>query len=173
MIDLRKGLLVLVLGVIAIFFQGTVLREVMPAGIVPNLLLLIVVFLGFFEATIGGATLAFLLGVELDFASGLLVGPWAGAFVVSFGLLASLSQRLFVESVTAAMVAALACSLVANFVYFVLVFEFHPSVTEVASFSLVEAFINAVLAPPALALLRGLLGPRSRGSAGRLRSARV
>jgi len=53
------------------------------------------------------------------------------------------------------------------------VYEFHPSVTEVASFSFIEAILNALLAPPVFGLLRSLLAPRGRGSTGRLRSVHV
>ena len=66
MLDNRRSVLVLILGLIAIFIQGTVLREVGPSWVVPNLLVILVVFLGFFEASFRGATLAFLLGLELD-----------------------------------------------------------------------------------------------------------
>ena len=174
MLDNRRSVLVLILGLIAIFIQGTVLREVGPSWVVPNLLVILVVFLGFFEASFRGATLAFLLGLELDFANGLLVGPWAGAFVVSFGILASLSQRLFVESSLAVMIAALVSSIVSNLVYFTLVYEFHPAVTVMVPFSLLEALLNGFLAPFLFVFLRTLLAPRPRtGSAGRLRSTAV
>jgi rod shape-determining protein MreD len=173
MIDTRRFLLFLALGFVAIFVQGTLFREIAPHAVVPNFLLLMIVFLGFFEATIRGATLVFLLGVELDFASGLLVGPWAGAFIVSFGILASLSQRIFIESPLASVLAVFAGSIVSNFVYFVLVYEFHPSVTEVAPFSLLESALNALCAPFVFALLRGVVSNSSRGGAGRGWTARV
>ena len=175
MLDTRRSLLVLVLGLIAIFIQGTVLRAISPAWVVPNLLVIIVVFLGFYEASVRGATLAFILGLELDFANGLLVGPWAGAFVVSFGILASLSQRIFVESPLAAIIAVFACSIVSAIVYFTLVYEFHPAVTVIVPFSVAEAALNAVLAPFIFGVLRMALLPRTRsgGSAGRLRSLAV
>ena len=174
MLDTRRSLLMLILGLIAIYIQGTVLREIGPSWVVPNLLIIMVVFLGFFEASIRGATLAFLLGLELDFANGLLVGPWAGAFVVSFGILASLSQRIFVESPVAAMFAAFGSSIVSSLVYLTLVYEFHPAVTAMVPFSLLEAVINAVLAPFVFGFLKVIFATRSRGGmAGRLRSAAV
>lgn len=173
MLDTRRFLLFLAIGFVAIFIQGTVIREFAPNAVVPNFLLGMVVFLGFFEATVRGASLAFLLGLQLDFASGVLVGPWAGAFIVSFGILASLSQRIFVESPLASVVAVFASSLVSNIVYFVLVYEFHPSVTEVAPFSLVEACLNAVCAPLVFAVLRGVSAGGGRGAVGRARGARV
>ncbi|MFM1847618.1 MAG: hypothetical protein RL417_1092 [Pseudomonadota bacterium] len=174
MLDTRRSVLVLILGLIAIFIQGTVLREIAPAFVVPNILLIVVVFLGFFEASLRGATLTFLLGLELDFANGLLVGPWAGAFIVSFGILASLSQRIFVESPLAAVVAAFGSSLVSSLVYFTLVYEFHPRVTVMVPFSILEAGMNAALAPIVFVFLRTVLFPRSRGGvSGRLRATSV
>jgi len=175
MLDTRRSLLVVIVGLIAIFVQGTVLRAIGPDWVVPNLLIIIVVFLGFYEASVRGATLAFLLGLELDFANGLLVGPWAGAFVVSFGILASLSQRIFVESPLAAVTAAFGCSIISDVVYFTLVYEFHPAVTVIVPFSVAEAALNAVLAPAIFGVLRMALIPRSRGGggAGRLRSLAV
>ena len=171
MLDTRRSLLVIILGLIAIFVQGTVLRAIGPAWVVPNLLVIIVVFLGFYESSVRGATLAFLLGLELDFANGLLVGPWAGAFVVSFGILASLSQRIFVESPLAAVIATFACSIVSAVVYFTLVYEFHPAVTIIVPFSVAEATLNALLAPVVFGVLRTVLLRQARGgSSGRLRS---
>lgn len=175
MLNARRSLLVVILGLIAIFMQGTVFRVIGSDWVVPNLLIIIVVFLGFYEASVRGATLAFLLGLELDFANGLLVGPWAGAFVVSFGILAGLSQRIFVESPLAAVIAVFGCSIVGHIVYFTLVYEFHPAVTIVVPFSVAEAVLNAVLAPFVFGILRAVLLPRTRGggSPGRLRAMAV
>lgn len=174
MSEIRRPLLVLLFGLIFVLLQG-MFRHLVGEGVpVPNLVLLLVVFLALHEGSLAGAVLAFLLGLELDLASGVLVGPWAGACVASFGVLASVSQRIFIDSRFVAVLAAFACSIISSVLYLFVVFEFKPAVFTLAPFSLLEAMLNAALAPLCFGLFRVVLVRRERiGAAGRLRSVHV
>ena len=71
------------------------LKLVSPNIIVPNFILIMVICLGFNLVTPGAATLAFSLGLVFDLYSGVLLGPWAGTFVLVYVILSLLSQRLY------------------------------------------------------------------------------
>lgn len=158
MVSFRSVGFVLGLGLVAAFIQGTVLRSLMPESMIaPNLLVVVVAFLALYEADAWAAVIVFLLGLELDFSSGGLIGPWAGAFVVVFGLLASLSQRIFVESAITAFVAALLACLGSTLMYIALSYQFQTSEAVPVAFSgrgFIEALLTAFCAPILFAILR-------------------
>lgn len=91
----------LILGLVALFFlmlQGGLVLFGLPAWLVPQCVVVSVVFLSFYECSVFAAIAAFALGLLVDIASGVAVGPWAGSYVFVFGLFTVLSQRLFIES---------------------------------------------------------------------------
>lgn len=157
MSNFKRFVIVLLLGLLAIALQGTVLKAVLPDYLVPNFVLVLVVFLGFFEVRISSLFLAFLLGLELDLASGLLIGPWSGSFVVVFLLLALMAQRIFVESIVSVLVSIFFASLVSDLVYFILIYRLEPAVYQAFLHSLIGAVVNTLFAPPVFVLLRKIL----------------
>ena len=161
MSSVLRGFMVLLIGLTLIFFQGTIMHALLPAAVTPNLLIVLVVFLAFYEATVFGTVLVFVLGVILDmYSSSLLVGPWAAAFVTVFGVLALLSQRIFVESFWAAVLSGLLASLLSDLVYLLVVFEFHPTGTQFVSIAFLSAVATAIVAPPLFFMLRWILSHR-------------
>ena len=125
----KRLILLLLVSLVLMLLQATLLKAFLPASLVPNLVTSIVVFLAFYEVTPAGAMFAFLVGLELDLFSGILLGPWAGAYTVVFILVSLLSQRIFVESSLAAGVAVMGSNFLVNIIYTVLVFEFRPSLS--------------------------------------------
>ena len=147
-------------GVVAVFLQGTLVKQLFPLGAGPDIVLILVVFISFFQATLRGALLAFLLGLLVDLSSATILGPRAGAYIFIFGFLSSISQRLFIESNLAVLGSAFCASLVAQFVYVVIFFEFHPSHTFTLWpyfiwSTLLEAVSTAIIAPGVFWLLKG------------------
>jgi cell shape-determining protein MreD len=64
-----RGLLIIVLGVLGILFQGTVLKMFFGINFfVPHLLLMLAVLLAFIEPNPFGAIMCFLLGILSDFS---------------------------------------------------------------------------------------------------------
>ena len=167
MLDIKRSTIVLLAGLVAILVQGAVLRSIFPSLIIPNLILIIVVYLAFYEPTPLGSVLVFLLGIEFDLSSAKLLGPWAGAFILVFLLFSLLSQRLFVESVLAAIVVTFIACLAASGAYVLLAREFNPAGSHSITNALVEAFFTAICAPLVLRLLRKLNRRRDPSSSGR------
>jgi len=165
--SIKRLVLLLLIGLVAMLIQATLLKPLLPASLVPNLAVCLVVFLAFYEVTPLGALFAFLLGLELDFFSGLLLGPWAGSFTVVFVLFSLLSQRIFVESNLAAAVVVVASTFLVNIVYAVLIFELRPFVGGFFWHSLQESIVSGLCAPLVLYILRRLCLKRDRGSGGR------
>lgn len=164
----RRILLTLVFGLLSILIQGTLIKALFPGAVVPGLLLVLVVFLAFYETSVLGVLLAFLLGIEYDLCSGLVIGPWAGAFVVVFGVVASLSQRIFVESPAAVMVTVFLSSLLSNLVYLLIVLQIRHASVSFGWIFFFEALLTAVICVPLFALYRKLLVPAPAGPGRRL-----
>ncbi len=170
MFPIKKFIIVLLLGMVALFIQGSLLKSFAPESlVVPHILLVIVVFLAFYDLSVSGVCLAFLLGIEMDLGTGILIGPWAAGFVAVYGMVSSISQRVFVESPTAIAIAAFSSSILGSFVFLAFLYQFRPAALDVFSFSFVmlfEAILTAVIAPIIFKLLKRLLLPRSHGSSG-------
>jgi rod shape-determining protein MreD len=165
----KRILWVLLLGLVATWIQGAVVRSfVSDYGVVPNLILIIVVYLAFHEVNSFGAFLAFLVGFEFDLFSGIRLGPWAGSCVLVFGLLACFAQRMFVESALATVVAVFFSSLAASIVYLLCTYELHPLTSGRVLIILVEALFSAVLAPVVFRVLRVAIPRREQMVIGHL-----
>ena len=113
----------LLVGLSLLIFQGLLFHLRLPSWLMPQGLLVCVVFLGFYECSIAGAVCAFLLGLMLDMSSGIVLGPWAGAYTALYLALTFLSQRLFVESIMVAMSTAALSNVFAGGLFLVLAFE--------------------------------------------------
>ncbi len=113
---MRYVMLVLV-ALLFVIFQACLFLIDMPVWLVPQCLVVSVVFLAFYECSIVAALMAFVLGLLLDVASGLSIGPWAGAYVFVFGFFTLLSQRLFIESRIVALVASGVATIMATLVF--------------------------------------------------------
>ncbi len=167
-------LLLLFVGIVAIYIQGSVLMAILPDFLVPNFLLSLIVFLAFYENSPFGALLVFLLGLQFDLYAGqpLLVGPTAGAFVAVFGLLSSLSQRIFVESAFAIFLVAFASSILNTMVHCVLVYEFNNTAIRYFSMSLIAAFVTACITPVVFQFMKYFIPRRgTKNMLGRSRMA--
>lgn len=150
----KRAIMALGVVLLAVFLQGTFFRSVLEGFPVPNLLMLLVVFVAFTEPTPLGACVAFGIGLLLDLSTGVLLGPWASAFIVLFGVLASLSQHLFVDSWFATAIVAFGASVVTSGLYLVLLYQFKPTSQQLVSSLFLEGLLTAVIAGPTLALLR-------------------
>lgn len=150
---LRNILLVLLAGLVAILLQSTSLRIFGPSFVVPNLLVCLVVFLAFYDGRILGAVLSFLLGLELDCSSGILLGPAAGAFVVVYAFITVLSSRIFVESPLSIMIVTFGASVLSSLLIFLVGLEGPANVGPLFWRLILEATISAILAPLLFSLI--------------------
>lgn len=94
---IRTALLFVIAYFIGLFIQATLLHSIFPDVIAPDVLLMLVVFLGLRTRTPGGAVGAFLIGLGGDFASAKFLGPFAAGSVAAFLVTTFVANHLFSE----------------------------------------------------------------------------
>lgn len=94
---MRRTLATLVGAVLAMLLQTTVLPAFLPRGMVPNLVLVLVVWLALRQRGAGGAVGAFLLGYFLDTFSGTILGMNAFAFTAVYVSVYLVGRTLWTE----------------------------------------------------------------------------
>ena len=145
---MKKGAIVLVTACLCLFLQSAVFGTFLPRWMIPNLCMVLVVYLGIFEVSPLGAVLSFLVGLFVDFSSGQLIGPWSGAFSAVFGLLSQGGKGLFFDSIPTIILMAFLSSFVGSIVYLFLLYQFKISFSDVFSGVLFgSSFITALLSP--------------------------
>jgi len=87
--------LLLFSGISAVLLQTTVFQY-LPW--IPDLLLILCVYLGIYHRSVGGAAGAFFLGYGLDSCSGVPVGMNAFAMSLVFAVVAAVSRRLWLNN---------------------------------------------------------------------------
>jgi len=80
----RRAFAIAIAGVLAMLLQTAVFPVLVPAGLAPNLVLVLVVYLGVHQFGAWGALGAFTLGYFLDTFSGTLLGLHAFAFTALY-----------------------------------------------------------------------------------------
>lgn len=96
--ELRLSAVYAFCGVLALLLQTTVFHTLTGGRIVPDLVLILCVYLGLHEHNVGGATGAFLLGYMLDSFSGSLVGLNAFAMTSVYLVAYLMSRRLWLDN---------------------------------------------------------------------------
>ena len=96
--EIRAAGIYVISGTIALLLQTTVLHALTGGRIIPDLVLILCVYLGLYEHNIGGATGAFLLGYLLDSFSGSLVGLNAFAMTTVYTMVYLISRRLWMDN---------------------------------------------------------------------------
>jgi rod shape-determining protein MreD len=131
----------------------------------PDVLLVLVVFLGLHRHTVGGVFAAFSLGYLQDAASGSAVGLNAFGMVVVYALVYLTCRRLWVDNVLSKVVLVFLASwvkavavLVVSAVFGASEGAWGPTLGAV----LMNAALAAVLAPPVFALLTAARLPDAR-----------
>lgn len=96
--EVRAAAIYALTGSLALLLQTTVLHTLTGDRIIPDLALILCVFLGLHEHSVAGATGAFLLGYLLDSFSGSLVGLNAFAMTTVYTLVYLVSRRLWMDN---------------------------------------------------------------------------
>jgi rod shape-determining protein MreD len=157
---LAVGLLVLVMiaAVFSILLQTTVL-QVIPLGfLVPDLVVILCVYLALHEHTFAGSLGAFLLGYFADNFSGNVLGLHAFALSLVFLLVYLLARQLWMDNVVANVAMVFVASLIKAFaVAFLLAFYLAADYPwhQLVSTVWVEAAIAAICSPIVFSLLDG------------------
>jgi rod shape-determining protein MreD len=108
----RRSVAIAIAGVVSMLLQTAVFPVLLPASLAPNLLLVLVVYLGVHQFGAPGAIGAFVLGYFLDTFSGTLLGLHAFAFTAVYLGVHHVARVLWTEGGLPAMLIAFvaACS---------------------------------------------------------------
>jgi len=99
--ELRAAAVYVLTGAFALLLQTTVFHTLTGGKVIPDLVLILCVYLGLREHNVGGAAGAFLLGYLLDSFSGSLVGLHAFAMTSVYVVVYLVSRRLWMDNVPA------------------------------------------------------------------------
>ncbi len=108
---------------IGVALQSFLVRMGLHTSLVPDLVFIFVLFLSFYELSVFGALLVFLVGLIVDLSGGMLLGPWAGAYIICFGMLSLVSDRIFVESPVSLFALTAAFVSVSHFLFLFIAFD--------------------------------------------------
>lgn len=129
---------------IGLVLQTSVLRNIIPFGMVPNFALIMLVHIAFFWQRQSAVWLVFLLGLLVDlFGSAELLGPHASAAVAVYLGITIISKRLYMESDVTILVVVFCASLLNTLVVAIVHNQFKDD-SSVASIMLNHAPFEAV-----------------------------
>jgi rod shape-determining protein MreD len=152
----RPALLFAIFAVAALLLQTTVLPLASIGRATPDLLLIMCVYLGLHQHSVGGAVGAFVLGYLQDAFSGSVTGLNAFAMCLVFTTVYLTSRRLWVDNAISKIVVVFLSSVLKTTAIFALVALFMSLEglwATMLSYLLVEAVLAAVLSPAVFALL--------------------
>ncbi len=166
---MRLFLLFFLVGIFVLLLQTTLLHLVPGGLIVPDLTLLVCVYLGMYHPTVGAALGSFLLGYSIDIVSSRIIGVNAFAMSLVFLSVYFSSRSIWLQNPMVSSLVVLLAALVKG-AALVLVSAVFVSVegfwVGAAWYIIKEALLAAVLAPMVFALLR-----RGENYVDRVRSA--
>ena len=130
-------------------------KSLVPVVAAPDFILILVVYLGLYAKSPGGALAVFLLGLGGDFASARFVGPTAAGCVAAFFLVTQISNHIYAERGLAVVFVSFLASILKSAVYLAMLVVYTSSTiisVHVLSIVLGEATATAVLSPLVLHL---------------------
>jgi rod shape-determining protein MreD len=143
-------------GSIALLLQTTLLHSLTGGRVIPDLVLILCVYLGLHEHNVGGATGAFLLGYLLDSFSGSLVGLNAFALTTVYLVVYLMSRRLWMDNALSSIAMVFLATLLKG-IAIVGALAAYLAIDRVslgaAEVLLAEALLAAALTPAVFALL--------------------
>jgi rod shape-determining protein MreD len=153
---MRTVLCFVAVAIAALLVQATLWQWFPLGGAVPDLLLILCVYLGLHQHTVGGALGAFFLGYAQDSFSGGAVGFNAFAMSLVFAVVYLTSRRLWVDNTISKIVLVFLASLMKTLVIVMLLAIFVSTDgvwATIAHHIVIEAAVAAALSPPIFSLL--------------------
>ena len=154
---MRLFLLFFLVGIFVLLLQTTLLHLIPGGPIVPDLTLVLCVYLGLYHPTVGAALGSFLLGYSIDIVSSRVIGVNAFAMSLVFLSVYFSSRSIWLQNPMVTSLVVLLAALVKG-AALVLVSAIFVSVEGfwigAAWYIINEALLAAVLAPMVFALLR-------------------
>jgi rod shape-determining protein MreD len=153
---MRSAVLFGLIAIIALLVQTTLLPLAAVGRATPDLLLIICVYLGLHQHSVGGAVGAFSLGYLQDTFSGGLTGLNAFGMCLVFILVYLTSRRLWVDNAISKVVVVFLASVLKTAAILILVALFISGDglwRTMRSYLLIEATLAALLSPAVFAVL--------------------
>ena len=154
---MRLFLLFFLVGIFLLLLQTTLLHLLPIGPVVPDLILVLCVYLGLYHPSVGGALGSFLLGYSIDIVSSPILGLNAFAMSLVFLSVYFSSRSIWIQNPIVTSLVVLLAALVKGTAV-VLVSAVFLSVEGfwigAARYIIMEALVAAVLAPLVFALLR-------------------
>jgi rod shape-determining protein MreD len=154
---MKQFLLFFLVGVFLIMLQSTFLHLLPIGPIVPDLVLVLCVYLGLHHPTVGAAVGSFLLGYSIDVVSSRMLGINAFAMSLVFLSVYFSARSIWLHHPVVSFVVVLLASLVkgaALVMVWILFFSVEGFWLGAARYIILEALVAAMLAPLLFALLR-------------------
>jgi rod shape-determining protein MreD len=154
---MKLFLLFFLVGLLLILLQSTFLHLLPIGPIVPDLVLVLCVYLGLHHPTVGAAVGSFLLGYSIDVVSSRMLGINAFAMSLVFLSVYFGARSIWLHHPVVSFVVVLLASLVkgaALVLVWILFFSVEGFWLGAARYIILEALVAALLAPLLFALLR-------------------
>jgi rod shape-determining protein MreD len=155
--ELRLVAVYVAAAIVALLLQTTVLHQMTGGRVIPDLVLVLCVYLGLHEHSVAGVTGAFLLGYLLDSFSGSVVGLNAFAMTSVYVVVYLMSRRLWMDNVLSAVAMAFLGTVLKGVLVTVALAAYlavHRPTLQAAQILLAEALLAAALTPVTFATLR-------------------
>lgn len=153
---MRPAVLFTAIAMVALLLQTTLLPLAAIGRATPDLLLIMCVYLGLHQHSVGGAVGAFFLGYLQDAFSGSVAGLNAFGMCLVFTLVYLTSRRLWVDNAISKVVVVFLASVLKTTAVFALVAAF-MSIDglwhTMLSYLFIEAILAAILSPAVFAIL--------------------
>jgi rod shape-determining protein MreD len=157
MFSMRLFLLFFLVGIFLLLLQTT-LFHLLPIGpVVPDLILVLCVYLGLYHPSVGAALGSFLLGYSIDIVSSPILGVNAFAMSLVFLSVYLSSRSIWIQNPIVTSLVVLLAALVkgaALIVVWAIFLSVEGFWVGAARYIIMEALVAAVLAPMVFALLR-------------------
>ncbi len=153
---MRSALVIALVASVGLLLQSTVFHEFGLGAVVPDVLLVLCVYLGLNQQSVAGSFGAFLLGYLQDAASGSPAGLNACGMLVVFVIVYLTCRRLWVDNVVSKVVLVFLASLIKAAVVVVLLASLVSLSGEWSSISadlLKQATLSSAVAPAVFWLL--------------------
>jgi rod shape-determining protein MreD len=115
--------------------------------ITPHLLLIVIIYLSFFQQSIFSSFAVFFFGLFYDLFSSSLLGPWAGAFILMYALVILLGNYFFFDTFFSIMGTTFICSLLSSIVFNAIHSQIGSGYRRTISDILLEALTTSLIAP--------------------------
>lgn len=151
-----RTLVVVVLAAVGLVLQSTALHVLTGGRAVPDIPLILCVYLGLHQHTIGGALGAFVLGYVQDSFSGSAVGLNAFGMCLVYLLVYLTSRRLWVDNLVSKVVVVFLASVVKTATVTILISLFVSPVflsARALSSLLLQAVLTTAIGPPVFSLI--------------------